>query len=179
MDVKSSTRTNGALTAARRRASCAEGSRTGLPAARPLGQCCRYCRQHCTGLALWAARLARPRFNARDFRARRFSARHSARAEARAGDCWNGTAFTGTAPCTQERQRRGDPVSAGRAQCNAAGSIGSIGRGSPEGHWIVSERESHAAKRELSATRFSVAQSCELALDLRDFRLELRISVLP
>jgi hypothetical protein len=31
-------------------------SRDGLPAARPLGQCCRYSRQHCTGLALWAAR---------------------------------------------------------------------------------------------------------------------------
>jgi len=32
-----------------------------VPAARPLGQCCRYCRQHCAGLALWALHPARLR----------------------------------------------------------------------------------------------------------------------
>jgi hypothetical protein len=46
--------------AARRLGGCvAKRSRDELPAARPLGQCCRYDRQHCTGLALWAVHPVR------------------------------------------------------------------------------------------------------------------------
>ena len=97
---------------------------------RPLGQCCRNSRQHCTGLALWTpgsplrclpAREPLPRhalpFQQSPARAQRALIRATPTRCAR--DAW-------AAPHGAERAKPG--CRGARAQCNAAGSFGSIGR---------------------------------------------------
>ena len=117
--------------------------------ARPLGQCGRYCRQHCTGLALRAARLraARRRERAAGERAARSGnatrARDSVRCMAasvrtQALDARFARAQATAGTTRRLRARSVSPFHGGsaetarcpggRAQCNAAGSFGSIGR---------------------------------------------------
>ena len=83
----------------------------GCPSARPLGQCCRNCRQHCTGLALRGSpaslarrRVARPKRRAHGASAWREPTR-AARAQATAGTARRDAVRVHTA----WRQRRGEP----------------------------------------------------------------------
>ena len=120
---------------------------------RPLGQCCRNCRQHCTGLALrtpGSASALPPRTTNFIASRRAVPAVACARA-ARAGPRHAGLGHVrrSAAPHGVERAKPG--CRGARAQCNAAGCIGSIGRAVARRGSPVREQSAHGTKQVVQA----------------------------
>src|SRR4029079_12448622 len=112
---------------------------------RPLGQCCRYCRQHCTGLA-----LRTPGSPLRCLRARKAVPRHAvsfhqSRAQ-RVPSCV-AEALIRALPSSSRRtapsERAGSPRSASRG--NSACGIGTLALVARRGS-LVREHSAHGAK---------------------------------
>jgi hypothetical protein len=120
----------------------------GCPSARPLGQCCRYSRQHCTGLALRGspASLAR---------------RRVARPRAALGAWWRGQrarvrarrrlleghAVTRYAPARMEAAQRRARCPQGEPSAMLPAVSAALAERSPEGHWDASERSTQNASQ--------------------------------
>ena len=136
---------------------------------RPLGQCCRYCRQHCTGLALRTpgsplrclrARKPMDLYRVTPCRSSSSLRAHSARAEPRHAE--RGPYTPQAAPT--RRRASGPGCRGARAQCNAAGCIGSIGRAVARRGSLVREHSAHRTAAQSQRAVFHGAVSFTAAL---------------